>query len=114
MKYLKSYKFFEGIIVPDKLDNNTSLYNYDDLVKYGKENGFEVVNYDDFFDSLSTDLVNSSNIITGESRRITRARAIFCFSPLDRFRPDSPTPVSYFLGSLMINSSSMVSPTLNL
>ncbi len=53
MKYLKNYKFFEKIIIPDKLDNNTPLYNYDDLVRYGNNNGFDVVNYDEFYDSLS-------------------------------------------------------------
>lgn len=52
MKYIKNYKFFEKIIIPDKLDN-TTFSNYQDLVRYGNDNGFDVVNYDEFYDSLS-------------------------------------------------------------
>ena len=46
----------------------------------------------DFFDSISMDRVNSSKIMMGESRRITRANAIFCFSPLDRLGRTRPPP----------------------
>lgn len=53
MKYLRPFKITESIIVPDVIDNDTVINRFEDLVKYGKDNGFDVVRYDEFYDSLS-------------------------------------------------------------
>lgn len=50
MRYLKRY---EAIIVPDKIDNNKQITSFDELVEYGLENDFDVVDYDEFYKSLS-------------------------------------------------------------
>lgn len=50
MKYLKR---FEAIIVPDKIENNKEITSFDELIEYGLENDFDVVEYDEFYNSLS-------------------------------------------------------------
>jgi hypothetical protein len=50
MRYLKK---FEAVIIPNKLKNNNNIRTFDDLVKYGDENDFDVVEYDEFYNSIS-------------------------------------------------------------
>jgi hypothetical protein len=53
MKYLKKYLTFEKIIVPE-IDNDAHIIrSFEDLVRYGEEMNFDVVGYDDFYNSLS-------------------------------------------------------------
>lgn len=52
MKYIKYFK--EAIIMPDITeDDNTKISTFEDAVEYGKKNGYDVVMYDDFINSLS-------------------------------------------------------------
>lgn len=52
MKYIKYFK--ESIIIPDITENdNTKLSTFEDAVEYGNKNGYDVVMYDDFINSLS-------------------------------------------------------------
>lgn len=52
MRYIREFKSFEAIIIPNK-NKNEIVSSFDDLVEYGKDNGFDVVLYDDFYNSLS-------------------------------------------------------------
>ena len=51
MKYLKSFR--EAVIHPPKFENDFQINSFEDLVKYGNQNNFDVVDYKDFYDSLS-------------------------------------------------------------
>jgi len=53
MKYLKKFKLFESVIIPNKTNDDRTIGSYDDLVEYGKNNGFDVVLYEEFYESLS-------------------------------------------------------------
>jgi hypothetical protein len=53
MKYLKTFN--EAVIHPPKLENDFIINSFDDLVEYGNQNNFDVVNYDNFYNSLSND-----------------------------------------------------------
>lgn len=53
MKHLKTFNIFESIIVPTLIDSDMEINSYDDLIKYGEENEFDVVEYDEFYNSLS-------------------------------------------------------------
>lgn len=50
MKHLK--KFNEAVIMPEKLSGNFNIDSFESLVKYGEKNGFDVVEYREFYDSL--------------------------------------------------------------
>lgn len=50
MKYLK--RFSEAVITPEKMGESGEIDSYEKLVKYGEENGFDVVSYDEFYNSL--------------------------------------------------------------
>lgn len=50
MKYLK--KFNESIIIPSKIESKMNIESFDDLVEYGNKNNFDVVKYDEFYNSL--------------------------------------------------------------
>ncbi len=52
MKYLKSYK--ESVIVPDEMSHGI-VNSFNSLVEYGEKNGFDVVDYNGFYQSLSDD-----------------------------------------------------------
>ena len=52
MKYLKRYKIFEAVIHPPKLENDFQVHSFRDLVEYGNQNNFDVVEYQEFYDSL--------------------------------------------------------------
>lgn len=53
MKHLKSFSLFEAVIIPSKANDNREISNYKELVEYGKDNGFDVVVYEDFYKSLN-------------------------------------------------------------
>jgi hypothetical protein len=54
MKHIKSYKIFEAVIMPHKIENSLIVVNsFESLVRYGQQNDFDVVNYNDFYNSLS-------------------------------------------------------------
>mmetsp|Transcript_22513 Transcript_22513/g.67028 ORF Transcript_22513/g.67028 Transcript_22513/m.67028 type:complete len:190 (+) Transcript_22513:970-1539(+) len=57
--------------------------------------------------TLSSALVASSRMITGESLSSARASATRCRCPPDSSAPRSPTTVSYPLGSLTMNSCAL-------
>jgi hypothetical protein len=50
---LCKFNTFEAIITPEPSEFNQSIRTYEDLVDYGNDNGFDVVNYNEFFNSLS-------------------------------------------------------------
>jgi hypothetical protein len=53
MKYLKNFKTYEAIIVPEIIEDKSPINSFDDLVRYGEKNGFDVVDYDGFYISLN-------------------------------------------------------------
>ena len=53
MKYLKPYNLFEAIIIPQKVESDLLISSFEDLVEYGIQNEFDVVEYDEFYNSLS-------------------------------------------------------------
>ncbi len=53
MKHLKNFKLFEAVIMPPKSENNIAIRSYEDAIQYGQQQDFDVVQYDEFFDSLS-------------------------------------------------------------
>ena len=53
MKYLKKFELFEAVIIPSKIDDNAPVNSFESAVEFGNRNGFDVVNYDDFYNSLS-------------------------------------------------------------
>jgi hypothetical protein len=53
MKHIKNFKIFEAIILPQKIENNSIVNSFESLVRYGQQNDFDVVNYNDFYNSLS-------------------------------------------------------------
>lgn len=52
MKYIKDFKMFEAVIMPQKMDNDSVVNSFESLVRYGEENGFDVVDYNVFYNSL--------------------------------------------------------------
>lgn len=52
MRHLKSFNLYESIIVPNLIESDMEINSYNDLVAYGEENGFDVVEYDEFYNSL--------------------------------------------------------------
>jgi hypothetical protein len=55
MKYLKKFKLFEAVIMPPQSENNPLIRSYEDAVEYGQQEDFDVVEYDEFYNSLSDD-----------------------------------------------------------
>lgn len=56
MKHLKSYKqLFEAVIMPSELKSVGQLNTMDKLIDFGRENNFDVVGYDEFYNSLNDD-----------------------------------------------------------
>ena len=53
MKNIKSFKQFEAVIMPPESNNDIRISSYQDAVEFGKQQDFDVVQYDEFFDSLS-------------------------------------------------------------
>lgn len=55
MKHLKDFKTFEAVIMPKAMKEPMPFRTFDDVVKYGEMNGFDVVDYPTFFESLGED-----------------------------------------------------------
>lgn len=53
MNYMKKFKSFESVIIPDTINDDGRIENITDLKDYGERNGFDVFLYDDFYNSLS-------------------------------------------------------------
>lgn len=53
MKHIKKYKTFEAVIIPSKLESDFEINTFENLVEYGNQNDFDVVEYDAFYTSLS-------------------------------------------------------------
>ncbi len=52
MKHLKHFKIFEAVIMPPKIESNSEIHSFESAVEYGIENDFDVVEYDEFYNSL--------------------------------------------------------------
>ena len=50
MKYLKKY---EAIIMPLKIEDDAQVNSFESAKEFGLRNGFDVVDYDEFYNSLS-------------------------------------------------------------
>jgi len=54
MKHLRKFELFEAVIIPEELNTRGAQFrSYQDVVSFGQENGFDVVNYDEFYNSLT-------------------------------------------------------------
>jgi hypothetical protein len=53
MKYIKSFKIFEAVIIPSKIEDTAIVNSFESAVEFGKRNDFDVVDYDEFYNSLS-------------------------------------------------------------
>lgn len=52
MKHLKDFKLFEAVIMPSKIESNSMVNSFESAVEYGIQNDFDVVEYDEFYNSL--------------------------------------------------------------
>ena len=52
MKHIKEFELFEAIIMPPVIRDNATVNSFDSAVEFGQRNGFEVVDYEEFYDSL--------------------------------------------------------------
>jgi hypothetical protein len=59
MKFLKSFN--EAVIIPQKIEDNSLVNSFESAKKFGESNGFDVVNYDEFYNSLGDGNKNSSS-----------------------------------------------------
>jgi hypothetical protein len=55
MRYIKDFRMFEAVIMPTVLNNNSVVNSFQTLIEYGQQNEFDVVNYDEFYNSLPED-----------------------------------------------------------
>jgi hypothetical protein len=52
MKHLKDFKLFEAVIMPPKIESNSMVNSFESAIEYGIQNDFDVVEYDEFYNSL--------------------------------------------------------------
>jgi hypothetical protein len=52
MKHLKNFQLFEAVIIPTKIEDNATVNSFESAVEFGNNNGFDVVGYDEFYNSL--------------------------------------------------------------
>lgn len=52
MKYIQNFSIFEKVIVPEIIEDKSPIKSFRDLVEYGERNGFEVLDYDEFYNNL--------------------------------------------------------------
>jgi len=52
MKYLKKFELFEAVIIPSKIEDNSVVNSFESAVEFGQRNDFDVVGYDEFYNSL--------------------------------------------------------------
>ena len=53
MKYLKKFELFEAVIMPSKIEDNSPVNSFQSAKEFGDKHGFDVVGYDEFYNSLS-------------------------------------------------------------
>jgi hypothetical protein len=53
MKYIKNFSLFEAVIMPNKIDSDFQIRSIEDAIDYGRQNDFDVVGYDEFYNSLT-------------------------------------------------------------
>lgn len=53
MKHLKPFNVFEAVIMPTKIEDNSLINSFQSAKEFGDKHGFDVVNYDEFYNSLS-------------------------------------------------------------
>lgn len=52
MKHLTPFKIFEVVIIPAKIEDDTQVNSFESAVEFGQRNDFDVVEYDEFYNSL--------------------------------------------------------------
>lgn len=52
MKHLTPFKIFEAVIIPAKIEDDTQVNSFESAVEFGQRNDFDVVEYDEFYNSL--------------------------------------------------------------
>ena len=52
MKHLKNFAKFEAVIIPPKLEGDDDIRSFESLVRYGQKNDFDVVEYNEFYESI--------------------------------------------------------------
>ena len=53
MKYIKNFSLFEAVIMPNKIESDFQIRSIEDAIDYGRQNDFDVVGYDEFYNSLT-------------------------------------------------------------
>lgn len=52
MKHLKTFNIFEAVIMPAKIEDDFQVNSFEAAVEFGQRNDFDVVEYDEFYNSL--------------------------------------------------------------
>lgn len=52
MKHLTPFKIFEAVIMPAKIEDDSQVNSFESAVEFGQRNDFDVVEYDEFYNSL--------------------------------------------------------------
>jgi len=53
MKHLKLFNIFEAVIIPTPIEDDANVNSFESAVAFGQRNDFDVVDYDEFYNSLS-------------------------------------------------------------
>ena len=53
MKHLKPFNIFEAVIIPSPIEDDAQVNSFESAVEFGQRNDFDVVNYDEFYNTLS-------------------------------------------------------------
>ena len=72
MKHIKRFEVYEAVIMPAKIEDDAPVNSFESAVEFGRRNGFEVVDYDEFYNSLGED-----DKLTAPPRRGTPFFALF-------------------------------------
>lgn len=52
MKHLKPFNIFEAVIMPTAIEDDAQVNSFESAVQFGQRNDFDVVDYDEFYNSL--------------------------------------------------------------
>jgi len=52
MKHLKPFNIFEAVIMPTSIEDDSQVNSFESAVEFGQRNDFDVVEYDEFYNSL--------------------------------------------------------------
>jgi len=52
MKHLKTFNIFEAVIMPTSIEDDAQVNSFESAVEFGQRNDFDVVEYDEFYNSL--------------------------------------------------------------